>query len=121
MILSGLSLTNGYDNASRLNSASDGTLPSIKIDDGDGLVLQNLITDGDVVSHELGHHIIFKTLTSTIGESLVLQEGLADAFAFFRTSNACLGESICPKNSSACIMLRTSISAQLSHQDSRVE
>ncbi len=79
-------------------------LPQIQIDDGDGSVLRNLVTDGDVVSHEFGHHVIYKTLTSTSGESLILHEGLSDGFVFMRTGNACLGESICPKGSSACIL-----------------
>jgi hypothetical protein len=81
-----------------------GTLPSITIDDGDGIDLQNLVTDGDVVSHEFGHHVIFRTLKLTDGESLVLHEGLADFFTFSRTGDACLGESICPKGSGACIL-----------------
>ena len=82
----------------------EGTKPSISIHDGDGVDLQNLITDGDVVSHEFGHHVIYKTLRSTEGESLVLHEGLADFFAFSRTNDPCLGESICPKGSGACIL-----------------
>ena len=81
-----------------------GVLPSITIDDGDGIDLQNLVTDGDVVSHEFGHHVIFRTLKLTDGESLVLHEGLADFFVFSRTGDACLGESICPKGSGACIL-----------------
>lgn len=84
-------------------STDDGTLPSISIHDGDGVDLQNLISDGDVVSHEFGHHVIYKTLRVTDGESLVLHEGLADFFAFSRTGDPCLGESICPKGSPACI------------------
>jgi len=83
---------------------AQGTKPSITIDDGDGVDLQNLVTDGDVVSHEFGHHVIYKTLKTTQGESLVLHEGLADFFAFSRTGDPCLGESICPKGSGACIM-----------------
>ncbi len=85
-------------------SESSGTKPSITIDDGDGQVLQNLSTDGDVLSHEFGHHVIFRTLHETTGESLVLHEGLADFFAFSRTGNTCLGESICPKGSPACVV-----------------
>lgn len=83
---------------------SNGTKPSIQIDDGDGIDLQNLASDGDVVSHEFGHHVIYKTLRSTEGESLVLHEGLADAFVFARTGDPCLGESICPTGSGACVV-----------------
>lgn len=82
----------------------DGSRPSISIHDGDGIDLQNLVSDGDVVSHEFGHHVIYRTLRSTSGESLVLHEGLADFFAFSRTGDACLGESICPQGSTACIL-----------------
>ena len=72
--------------------------PSILIGDGDGVTLQNLAFDADVVSHEVNHHMVFKRLKSTSGESLVLHEGLADYFTFARTGNACLGESICPNS-----------------------
>lgn len=76
--------------------------PVIFVGDGDGQILQNLATDSEVVSHELGHHVIYKTITSIEGDSLVLHEGLADYFTFARTGNTCLGESICPKGSRVC-------------------
>lgn len=79
------------------------TLPTIQVGDGDGVALRNLGSDADVVSHEFGHLVIFRTLHAITGESLVLHEGLADTFAFFRTGNACLGESICPTGSMACV------------------
>ena len=87
-------MTNGDKN----NAVYIPSGPYIRIGDGDGEILQNLGTDGDVVSHELGHHVIFQSLTSTSGESLVLHEGLADFLTFSRTGDACLGESICPAN-----------------------
>lgn len=67
----------------------------IYVGDGDGNVLKNLGTDSDVVSHELGHHVIYNSVKKIEGESLVIHEGLADFFTFARTGNACLGESIC--------------------------
>ena len=79
----------------------------ISIGDGDGSVLKNLALDSDVVSHEFGHHVVFKTLKTTTGESLVLHEGLADFFAFSRTSDSCLGESICPEGSTSCMIEAT--------------
>ncbi len=78
--------------------------PRILIGDGDGELLQNLSLDADVVSHELGHHIIYKTLNSTSGESLVVHEGLADFFAFSHSGDPCLGRSICPENSKFCVV-----------------
>lgn len=81
----------------------DGTSgPFIQIGDGDGLVLTNLSVDSDVVSHEFGHHIVFGSITTTSGESLVLHEGLADSITFLRMEDSCLGESICPAASSLC-------------------
>lgn len=77
-------------------TSSDYKVPTIIIGNGDGAVLQNLSIDGDVVSHELGHHIVFQYLTSISGPSLTIHEALADFFTFSRTSDACLGESICP-------------------------
>jgi len=71
----------------------------IYVGDGDGQVLQNLATDADVVSHELGHHVVYNSVKRIEGESLILHEGLADYFTFARTGNACLGESICPDTS----------------------
>lgn len=76
--------------------ASGGASPMILVGDGDNNVLQNLGTDADVVSHELGHHVVYNTVTDIRGESLVIHEALADFFTFARTGNACLGESICP-------------------------
>ncbi|MBF0440297.1 MAG: hypothetical protein HQK54_00170 [Oligoflexales bacterium] len=75
-----------------------GPAPTIYVGDGDGTTLANLATDEDVVSHEFGHHVIYRTLTTVTGQSLSLHEGLADSFVFVRKGNACLGESICPDN-----------------------
>ena len=78
------------------------SVPTITIGDGSNGVLQKLPRDADVVSHELGHHVVYQTLTSTSGESLIMHEGLADFFAYARTGDGCLGESICPATSTAC-------------------
>lgn len=76
--------------------------PIIFVGDGDGTILQNLATDADVVSHELGHHVVYQSITSIEGDSLVLHEGLADYLTYARTGNTCLGESICPAGSNVC-------------------
>ncbi len=87
---------------------SSSTGPTIQVGDGDGTFLQNLTIDADVVGHEFGHHIVFQTLKETKDDSLVVHEGLADAFTFLRTGNACLGESICPLNSPIKCEIRAS-------------
>lgn len=78
--------------------------PTIYVGMGDGTILTNLAFDADVASHELGHHVVFASITSTDGESLALHEGLADFFALARTGEMCLGESVCPAGTrvSAC-------------------
>ena len=76
--------------------------PRIMLGDGDGESLKNLALDGDVISHELGHHVIYRRLTETKGQSLVIHEGLADYFTFAKTGNTCLAESVCPEGSLLC-------------------
>jgi len=82
--------------------STDTGKPTISVGDGDGQILGNLPTDSDVVAHEFGHHTVYRALKSTSGESLILHEGLADFFAYARTGDDCLGESICPNGSRAC-------------------
>ncbi|MCX6124291.1 MAG: hypothetical protein NTV34_06015 [Proteobacteria bacterium] len=74
--------------------------PYIRVGEGDGTTLQNLAFDSDVVSHELGHHVVYQSVTQIGGESLIMHEGLADFLTFSRTGDACLGESICPATTS---------------------
>jgi len=95
-------VVNNTVNNALYTPANGSSAPKIEVGDGDGSVLQNLPKDSDVTAHELGHHVIYDNLTSTSGESLVLHEGLADYFAFARTGDSCLGESICPAGSSLC-------------------
>lgn len=99
------------NNALYVPTSSPSLYPRILIGDGDGQILQNLSLDGDVVSHETGHHIVFTYLKSTsqsesetaapgsyVNHSLAIHEGMADFFTFARTSDSCLGEAICPDN-----------------------
>lgn len=92
------------NNALFIPAINEGDLPSISVDDGDGIELQYLASDADVVAHEFGHHVVYRSIRSTEGESLVLHEGLADFFAFARSGDACLGESICPEGTGACVI-----------------
>jgi hypothetical protein len=81
----------------------------IQIGDGDGVVLANLATDWDVPSHESGHYFVYNFLRVTQGESLGVHEGMADLLVFLQKGvkgnpqAACLGESICPQGTHACI------------------
>ena len=92
------SSSNNMTNNALYTPALDGSRdrPEIRLGDGDGNVLQNLAIDGDVISHELGHHIVFQRLKSTQGQSLPIHEGLADFFVFARRESPCLAETICP-------------------------
>jgi hypothetical protein len=76
--------------------------PRIALGDGDGYGLKDLPLEADVVSHEYGHHVIFRVMTSTSGESLVLHEGLADVFVMLKNDDYCFAPSICPANSTGC-------------------
>ncbi len=86
------------------------TGPVIAVADGDGELLRDLPTDSDVVTHEFGHHLLFRTLKSVgfsedpadLDHSAVLHEGLADFFTFAYTGDSCLAESICPEKTPAC-------------------
>ena len=77
--------------------------PAIRIGDGDGLLLQNLALDFDVIAHEIGHHVVYRAIKDTTDfESIVIHEAIADYFNFSMTGDACLGETICPLGSTAC-------------------
>jgi len=76
--------------------------PQIIIGEGDGKLLQNLMTDADVISHEFGHHVVYRSVKTVSGASLVIHEALADFFTFARTGDPCLGGSICPPGSPIC-------------------
>ena len=95
--------TNNFANNSSVYLPKTSTAPTtIKIGSGDGVNLQNLYIDNDVVYHELGHHIVYQSMTTTSGESLVLHEGLADYFVFGHTGDPCLGRLICPSGGTLC-------------------
>lgn len=82
----------------------DERIPMVKVGDGDGIELRNLLKDPDVISHEIGHHIVYRNLTSTSGESLVLHEGLADFFVLAKKNKStCFAEYICPHTSRICV------------------
>ena len=96
----------GFNNAFfQPTDAETGDLGQIKLGDGDGVELKELGVDADVVAHEFGHQVVYTTLKTAARcyETLALHEGLADFFAFARTQDACLGESICPEGTGLCI------------------
>lgn len=56
--------------------------------------LRYLGKDADVSMHEFGHHIVFRSIQDTGGESGAMHEGLADYFTYAITGNNKLAESI---------------------------
>lgn len=104
LILKFHTLVGDTKNNALYQPSDDNSQPVIMVGDGDGIILQNLVLDGDVVSHEFGHHIIFRNIQETSGESLVLHEGMADYFVFARNNDPCLGRSICVESSQVCIV-----------------
>lgn len=114
------------NNAGYYPRGTDGTSgPLVITGKGDGDILQNLSLDSDVVAHEIGHHMIFRSITSTKyddnstikNHSGALHEGMADFFAYARSGDSCLGESICPAGSSLCIIPTCLRTAALSTTD----
>lgn len=69
--------------------------PEVRLGAGND-VLTNLARDTDVVTHELGHHLIYSYVTTSQGESGVLHEGTSDYFAYAVNGDPYLGESIAP-------------------------
>lgn len=98
------SLASIPNNARFLVPKGGTALPTIEIGPGAEGILRNLASDASVVSHELGHFAIYRAITKTSGESFVLHEGLADFFEAARAEDPCLGNSVCPLESPACMV-----------------
>lgn len=77
--------------------------PSIRVGEGDGVLLKDLHYDSDVVSHELGHHVVVAAIKSYSRntEALQLHEGLADTLVMMKTGSPCLGAGICTSGTSS--------------------
>ncbi len=70
-------------------------------------VLENMSHDEDVISHELGHHIVYQSIKETFGESRVLHEALADFLVMSRTGSPCIAASVCVNSSiDSCLMFK---------------
>ncbi|SMF30178.1 hypothetical protein SAMN06296036_109155 [Pseudobacteriovorax antillogorgiicola] len=82
------------NNAMYLPAISEQDVGSIHIGVADNIFMQYLNRDSDVLIHEYSHHIIYKFLTATWGESLTLHEGTADFFAYVLNDDPYLAESI---------------------------
>jgi hypothetical protein len=87
----------GLSNDAAYYPSEGGEKAKIILARGNGISLHNIRTDGEAVQHEVNHHIIYDYITYIGGESLILHEGLADAFVMLRNKNSCLGEFLCPK------------------------
>ena len=70
--------------------------PALLIGDGDGEKYVHLARDTDVIFHEFSHHIIYRTLKLSSGESGILHEGTADYFAYAINGDPNLAESVQP-------------------------
>jgi hypothetical protein len=87
----GGSINGRYDNAMYLPSDSGSAVLIAQNEK-----LENLARDRDVVSHELAHHIIYRGIKSSAGESGVLHEGTADYLTYAQSLDPYLAESIVP-------------------------
>ncbi|MGE0173432.1 MAG: hypothetical protein AB7T49_11615 [Oligoflexales bacterium] len=82
------------ENNARYIPPTDNAPAMIRLGAPDGIMMQNLARDGDVITHEIGHHVINDYITSKSDEAFVLHEGLADFFTFAMTGNPNLAESV---------------------------
>jgi hypothetical protein len=97
-----------YNNAQYLPGGLSGTGgPAILIGTGDetsicssSSQLCNLGKDADVTMHEFHHHIVFRSITSTSGESGAMHEGISDFLTYAITGNNKLAETIVPASNS---------------------
>jgi|GEM_PF-4553400 len=96
-------IDNSPNNAAYFGPAEGG--PEIQIGAGDGNTLTNLGRDIDVVTHEFAHHVIYRRLQRTSGESGVIHEGTADYFTYALNNDPYLGRSIKP----GAVSLRTAV------------
>ena len=85
-----------------IHNQLDDARQTIIIANGDGTKLDNMLIDPDVVSHEVGHHLVYLNIDRPGCEGRVLHEGLADYFALARKESPCMGTIICPTNSAIC-------------------
>lgn len=76
--------------------ATDSLPTRILLGRGDGVQLRNLSSDPDVVTHELGHHIIYEYIKTAQGDSGVLHEGMADYFTYVMMNRPILGTTLVP-------------------------
>jgi hypothetical protein len=104
--------------------ADRGLPPTISIARGQSGSFENLGLDGDVVSHEYNHHVIYQSIKGTEGQSRAIHEGLADFFVAARTKDSCIGTIVCgASNDSTCGLFRQqclrSLSQDFDFQDVR--
>ena len=95
---------NGNKNNARYEPATKVVPPTLFIGDGDGINLQDLAIDSDIVTHEFAHHVIYQNIKVIVNDAAILHEALADFFAFSMNGDACLGDTICPAGSNSCYL-----------------
>ena len=105
--LIGLVLTDkigGSDNTAIFIPNGHVDMLEILITPGDGSILRNLRTDRDILSHQIAHAVIYRNLWTLVGDSAVVHEGLADAFTMLRNDDPCFARTVCPAQTTACVM-----------------
>ena len=85
----------GISNGAQYLPGDNLTKPQIRMPKGDQYKLHQIRIDNEAVQHEVGHHVLYRSVQDPTGESLVIHEGIADAFVMLRTKDACLGEHLC--------------------------
>lgn len=88
------SLQDGTPNNARYQPATGSSSAALIIGQGDGKNYRNLGRDTDVIFHEFSHHIIYRSLKVSYGETGILHEGTADYFAYAMNGDPFLGESV---------------------------
>ena len=89
--------THSFPENNAMYVPGDSAMPgAIFLGTDDQVYMTNLNRDSDVLIHEYSHHIIYKFLTATWGESLTLHERTADFFAFVLSQDPYLAETLLP-------------------------
>ncbi len=88
------SLSGNLNNAAFTAPSNDQPSPRIRIGRGDGQLMRDLARDRDVVTHELGHWMLWRSVKSPRGASGIWHEGTADYLVYAMNDDPHLARSI---------------------------